>query len=56
MVTVGEGKGGMTSESSTETCTLQYVKWIASGNLLYDAGTPVVMYGCESWTIKKAEC
>ena len=55
MVTVGEGKGGMTSESSTETYTLQYVKWIANGDLPYDAGNPVLMYGCKSWTIKKAE-
>ena len=22
----------------------------------YDHAFPVVMYGCESWTIKKAEC
>ena len=21
-----------------------------------NCGSPVVMYGCESWTIKKAEC
>ena len=28
----------MNSESSIETYTLTYVKWIASGNLLYDTG------------------
>ena len=25
-------------------------------HLVEDMGFPVVMYGCESWTIKKAEC
>ena len=25
-------------------------------HLVKDMGFPVVMYGCESWTIKKAEC
>ena len=36
--TVGDGEGGMNWESSLETHTLPYVKWIASGSLLYDAG------------------
>ena len=35
--TVGKGEGGMTWESSIETYTLPYIKYIASGNLLYDA-------------------
>ena len=38
--TVGEGKGGMTGENSTETYTVPYVKHIASGSLMYDAGSP----------------
>ena len=25
-------------------------------HLVKDTGFPVVMYGCESWTVKKAEC
>ena len=37
--TVGEGEGGTTSKSSTDTYTLLYVKQINSGNLLYDAGS-----------------
>ena len=35
----GEGEGGTTRESSTDTYTLLYVKHINSGNLLYDAGS-----------------
>ena len=34
--TVGEEEGGTNLESGTETYTLQYVKWIISGNALYD--------------------
>ena len=32
------GEGGMIWENSIETYTLPYVKQIASGSLLYDAG------------------
>ena len=39
MNTVGEGKGGMYGESSIGTYTLPYIKWIARGNLLYDAAS-----------------
>ena len=39
MNTVGEGKGGRYGESSIGTYALPYVKWIASGNLLYDAAS-----------------
>ena len=35
---MGEGEGVMTWESSIDTCMLPYVKWIASRNLLCDAG------------------
>ena len=35
--TVGEEEGGTNCESSVETCTLPFVKQIASGNLLFDA-------------------
>ena len=38
MVKLGEGEGGMSEESSTETYTLPYVKQIASGKLLYNTG------------------
>ena len=34
-----EREGGTNGESSTETYTLPYVKWIASCNLLPDSGT-----------------
>ena len=37
---VGEGEGGMIWENSIETYTLPYVKEIANGSLLYDAGIP----------------
>ena len=37
---VRAGEGGMIWESSIETYTLPYVKPIAGGNLLYDAGNP----------------
>ena len=38
--TVGKGEGGPNWESGVETYTSLYVKWIASGNLLYDTGNP----------------
>ena len=34
----GGGEHGTNQESGTETCTLPYVKQIASGNLLHDTG------------------
>ena len=34
----GARRGGTNGETSMETYTLPYVKYIASGNLLYDAG------------------
>ena len=37
--TVWEGEGGTNWESIVETCTLSYVKQIASGNLLCDSGS-----------------
>ena len=36
--TAREGEGGTNGESSIETYTLPYVQYIASGNLLYNAG------------------
>ena len=39
MNTEGEGTGGRYGESSIGTYTLPYIKWIASGNLLYDAAS-----------------
>ena len=32
------------------------VSWTAKVRLVKAMVFPVVMYGCESWTIKKAEC
>ena len=37
--TVGEGEGGTNWKSNIETYILPHVNQIASGNLLYDAGT-----------------
>jgi len=37
---VEEGEGGMIWDSNIETCTLPYVKYMASGNLLYDTENP----------------
>ena len=49
LVTVGEGESEMTWESSIETYTLSYVKYTASGNLLYDAGNPKLCDNLEGW-------
>ena len=35
---------------------LESGNFFASKSLSKDTVFPVVMYGCESWTIKKAEC
>ena len=35
---VGEGKGGMVWENSTETCILSYVKQIASPGSMHETG------------------
>ena len=42
---VGEGKGRMTWENSTETCILSYVKQIASPGLMHETGHS----GLEHW-------
>ena len=49
--TFEEGEVGMNWESSIETYTLTYVKWIASGNLLYDTGSSnsVLCDNLEGW-------
>ena len=36
--TVGEGEGGMIWENGIETCTLSYVKWIASPDSMHETG------------------
>ena len=36
--TAGKGKGGTNGESNNKTHTYPYVKPVARGNLLYDAG------------------
>ena len=33
-----KGEGGMYGQTNMETYTWPYVKWVASGNLLYDSG------------------
>jgi len=38
MDSVGEGKGGMIRENSTETCILPYVKQITSPGSMHDTG------------------
>ena len=46
--TVGEGEGWTNWERSMETYILPYVKQIASGNLLYDAGSSA-QYSMTTW-------
>ena len=36
---VGEGKGGMIVENSTETCILLYMKYITSPGLMHEEGS-----------------
>ena len=40
---MGEGKGGMIYENIFETCTLPYVKQMASAGLMHEAGHPKLM-------------
>ena len=40
MDSVGEGKGGMISENSTETCILPYVKQMTIASSMHEAGHP----------------
>ena len=49
--TAWEGEGGMNKEGSIETYTSPCVKWTASGNLLYDAGSSnlVLCDNLEGW-------
>ena len=48
---VGEGKGGMILENGFETCTLSYVKRIASPGSMHDTGCSrlVHWYDPEGW-------
>ena len=45
------GEGGTHGETSMETYTLPYVKYIVSGNSLYDAGrsNPMLCANLEGW-------
>jgi hypothetical protein len=49
--TVGEGDSGTNWESSIEEYTLSYIKWIAIGKFLYDAGSSnlVLCDNLEGW-------
>ena len=51
LVTVGEGEGVKTRQGGIETYALPYIKQLASGNLLYDAGTPKLVFcdNLEMW-------
>ena len=42
----------------TNLCILKSkdITWLTKARLVKAMGFPVVMYRCESWTIKKAEC
>ena len=44
LYSVGEGKGGMIWESSTETCRLPYVKYITSPSLKHETGHSKLMH------------
>ena len=46
----------VTSVQSLSHVRLFVTAWIAECRLVKAMVFPVVMYGCESWTIKKAEC
>ena len=46
---MGKGEGGTNQESSTDICTLPYVKQIASGNLLYSTESSVLCDNLEEW-------
>ena len=49
--TMGEAEGGTVGESSVETRTLPYVKQIARGDSLYDAGSSDLVFcdNLEGW-------
>ena len=51
MDTMGEGEGGTNRESSVETYTLPFVKYISGGNLLNDVGNsdPLLCDNLEGW-------
>ena len=51
LVTVGEGEGVKTRQGGIETYALPYIKQLASGTLLYDAGTPKLVFcdNLEMW-------
>ena len=55
MDAVREGEGRMNRESSIETWMLPYVKQIASGDLLYDAGSSnsVLCDNLEGWEVER---
>ena len=48
---VGEGEGGMIWENGIETCTLSYVKQIASPGLMHETGCSGLVHwdGTEGW-------
>ena len=47
---VGEGKGGMIWENSTETCILPYMKQIASPGWMHETGHSLVYWdNLEGW-------
>ena len=54
---VGEGKGGMIWENSTETCILPYVKHIASPGSMHETGCsgPVHWDNPERWDGREVE-
>ena len=41
---VGEGKGGMISENSIETCILPYVKQTTTASSMHEAGHPKLVF------------
>ena len=45
-------------KTMTNLCILKSkdITWLTKARLVKAMGFPVVMYRCESWTIKKAEC
>ena len=46
------------SEANFISCGISDLSWkrLRLSNIVKAMVFPVVMYGCESWTVKKAEC
>ena len=53
---LGGGAGGQTMTNLDSILKSRHITLPTKAHLIKAMVFPVVMYGCESWTIKKAEC